>query len=180
MLLLLTLLLILFLDQVMESHRTSLNLSRGLWATLLGALVGAFAPKGLALLIALYRWHVSGSPDIASNWAIDLDELMEYPAVGCAAVCACAGWATYAPSGTHRFVVSLGFIFLVSLMSWYVLSWTALMPFYKGMEHSVFYPNELIAMIGPPIVAAALLTAFRIRRAPKSGESTLSTRNFMA
>ena len=40
----------------------------------------------------------------------------------------------------------------------------------KGIEHPVFYPSELMFLIGPPIVAAALVTAARAWNGPERME----------
>src|SRR5437879_5370885 len=116
-----------------ESYRFPLKISRGLCAAVLCGLAGAFAPMGLALVLRLCRWLVSGSAETASAWVSDLEYYMEYPVVGCAAVSACAGCAAFAPVGTYRFVLSLAYIFFVSLLSWYVIGWLGLMPFRRGM-----------------------------------------------
>lgn len=129
----------------------------------------------LALAIAFCRW-IAGPSEFASEWfRSDLEEHLVYPVVGCAVVCACAGWATFAPAGKHSFAWSLAFIFFISLVFWAVVSGMELTPRrLKGIEHPVFYVSELIAMIGPPIVAATLLTLFRTRRVPTSGASSAS------
>jgi hypothetical protein len=125
------------------------------------------APKGLALTIAQYRWLV-GPTEVASEWfRSDLEEGIIYPVVGCAVVCACAGWATFAPAGKHSFALSLALISLVTLVLLFAIPWMGLTPRrFKGMDLPVFYPSELMAMIVPPGLAAAVLTLIRIRSAP--------------
>ncbi len=89
--------------------------------------------------------------------------------VDCGVVCACAGWATFAPAGKYSFAWSLAIIFVGSLVAWMVLGWMELTPRrYKGVDHPAFYPSELLVLIVPPSLAAAFLTMIRVRRAPKS------------
>lgn len=156
-----------------ESRQSFWNFPRALWATSLCAVLGGITPVVLALVIACCRW-IAGPSETASEWfRSDLEENLVYPVVGCAVVCSCAGWATFAPAGKHSFTWSLAFMFFVSLVLWAVGGWMELTPRrYKGIEHPVFYVSELIAMIGPPIAAATFLTLFRTRRVPTSDASS--------
>jgi predicted permease len=144
-----------------------LNLCRGLLATLLGALGGALVSVALALGFTVCGWLVAGTKEVDRQHDVDyLKQYTVYPIVGCAVVCACAAWATFAPARTRPFARSLGLIFLVSVPLWYVIGWMELTPRRnRGTEHPVFYPSELIVLIGPPLVAAAFLTVLRIRDA---------------
>lgn len=144
---------------------SSLNLWRGLWAAGLGALGGALAPKALALVLALYERVCWGSEETRLTWfRNDLEKLVAYPVIGCAMVCACAGWATFAPGGKHSFVRSLSVIFLSSTVLWTVVAWMRLTPgCYRAIEPSAFQPAELLARLGPPNMAALLITAIRVR-----------------
>lgn len=152
-----------------EPQQSPWNLSRALWATSLCAVFGATVPVALAVIIALCRWAV-GPSELASEWfRRDLEENIINPVVGCGVVCACAGFATFAPSGKHSFAWSLAIIFLISLVIWTVIAGMELTPRrLKGVEHPVFYLSGLIAMIAPPSVVSAFLTMIRTRRLPKS------------
>jgi hypothetical protein len=152
------------------SLRSSLHLRRGLVATILCGLGGAGASVAVALEFTFCRWLVLGTREVDHYHDLRyLEQYMVYPMVGCAVVCACAGWATFTPAGTWRLARSLAFIFLVSLPLWFVICLMELTPpRYKATEHPVFYCSELMVLMGPPLMAAALLTALRIR-----GASTL-------
>ena len=152
-----------------EPRRSPWNLYRALWATSLCAVLGATVPVGLAVVIALCRWAV-GPSEFASEWfRRDLEENIIHPVVGCGVVCACAGFATFAPRGKHSFAWSLAIIFVFSLVIWAVIASMELTPRrFKGVEHPVCYPSDLIALIAPPSVVSAFLTMIRTRRLPKS------------
>jgi hypothetical protein len=149
----------------MKPQQLPLNILRGLCGTFLAAFGGAIAAAGVAFAFRLCR----GLPAGATRWTpgFDLGWLekdMVQPIVGCAAVFACAGWATFAPSGAHGLVRSILAIFLLSLPLWFAAWWFHLTPpRLKGIDYPVFSPTELLALVGPPTVASALLTAIRNR-----------------
>lgn len=153
--------------------QSSLNLKRGLVATFICSLVGAVGSVALALAFTVSRWLVSGTTEINREYDLrDLQSEMLGPVIGCAVVLGCAGWATYAPAGSFRFVPSLVFIFSVSVALWSILLSMQLTPRrFKSMDHPAFYPSELIVLFGPPILAAIGLTAVRIVRGSASPRS---------
>ena len=142
------------------------NLSRGVRGTVLWAGIGAVAPVVMMVVFTLCRWCVWEAS--ASDRQYDIAHLPDsllWPVIGCAAVCACTGWATYAPIGSFRFAKSLAIVFAASVPLWLVVGSMGLTPRRtKGIENPAIYPSELILVIGPPIVAAILLAAIRVKR----------------
>lgn len=155
----------------MESQWRRWHLPRALWGTLVSFLGGALAPLALAWMLGIHQW-LWGQGQLASDsFRQDLVDGMAYPAVGCAVICACAGWATFAPAGKHSFAWSLAIIFLISVPLWAAIGWMELTPRrYKGLVHPMYYPSELLALFGPPTVVAMALTLIRIRRLPRPGQ----------
>ena len=158
----------------MQSRRSPLNVSRGLRGSLLCALVGAVAPLVMVSAFLVFNWIVFG----VSEWDRHYDiqqwkHQMLGVIIGVSVVFACAGWAKFAPMGTYRFARSLAFVFLVSVPLWFVLGMARdlldLNPRKpKKLDEPKFYPSELLMMIGPPIVAATILTTIRGANALKS------------
>jgi hypothetical protein len=109
------------------------------------------------------RWLISGASAIELQDDLRLLQLSLMASVpGAAVVCACAGWATFAPAGDHRFAPSLLFVFLASLGLWLLLSQSELTPRrLKNAHQPAIYPSELAILIGPPIAAAVVLGTFR-------------------
>jgi hypothetical protein len=150
---------------VTQLFRQRLNVVRGLIGAMIGTAIGAALTAAIPTGFLICRWYVVGASD--SDRAYDLRdarELLVFPIIGCTAVCACAGWATFAPFGRYHFARSLLVIFLVSVPFWYLIKWMELTPLrQKGVNHPVLYPTEALALIGPPIAVAALLTFMRVR-----------------
>jgi hypothetical protein len=116
------------------------------------------------------EWAVRGSPDFDRRYDLHwLRDRMPMPVVGCATLCACAGWATSAPVGKYRFSSSLAILFSTSVLLWFVLGSMELTPrHYKGEEHPPLYPSEVLVFFGPPVLATVLLTTIRMRGGPRS------------
>ena len=119
----------------------SLNLPRGLLATILCGLLGPLAAMSLALGFIVCKWLVAGAAENDLQYDLKyLPETMIYPLVGCAAVFACAGWATFAPAVAGRFTKSLAIIFSVSVSLWFIIGVLELTPRrVRSVEHPVFY-----------------------------------------
>jgi hypothetical protein len=155
----------------MESPTSCLNPVRGLFAAVVGASVGAVAPIVVLFGLAALRWWVRGAPEFDRRYDFAwIRDALPGPVVGCATVFACAGWATYAPRGGFRLVRTLAIVTAISLAIWCLPGWVSLWAEItprrlKGIEHPVFYASEWIVLVGPPIVAAALVTAVRARGA---------------
>ncbi len=160
-----------------KAQPSPLNVSRGLRCAILSGLLGAVAPVALVLGGTVCGWLVSGT----SEWdrQADLQELpnsMLDVAIGCATVFACAGWAAYAPLETYRFARSLAIIFSISLLLWFIMITVVLPPRYglKGRESMVNGLPDLVVIVGAPMVAAWVLTDFRIANAGRFRKSKKS------
>ena len=158
----------------METQPSRRDLSRGLRATISSGVVGAVAPIAALYGLAVVRWWVTGASPFDRRYDIaSIRDALPGPVVGCATVCACAAWATYAPRGGFRFARTLAIVALISLGLWCVLGWGVswgleLTPRrLKGVEHPIFYPSELFFLLGPPIVAAAVVSMVRVRGGPR-------------
>jgi hypothetical protein len=151
-------------------HPVSLHLLRGLFASLLGALLGAVGAISLAFGYTVWKWWVSGANELELNydlWYFKKD--LVFPVIGCAAVFACTGWATSAPAGNYSVVPTLVVIVLSSILGWYVLGGMDLTPRrFKSTYHPLVYLSELVILLGPPVVTAAVLTVMRVRHGVKS------------
>jgi hypothetical protein len=157
--------------------RTWATLLRGLYGAILGAVFGAVVPAAIVLAGAACWWHAWGSAEIdrAYDRHAVLPDIPGLVVVG-ATLFACAGWATLAPRGRHRFTRTLTIVVAITVPLWCVVGWVVrsmeLTPVrYKGIEHPAWYPSEMavaIVCLVIPIVVAAVLTAVRGRDASKS------------
>ncbi len=149
-----------------ERLTSALNVRRGIIAALTGALVA------LVLVVLLYggfiivRGWFEGTSEFqrSANLRYMWKELA-FPFLGCGAVTAAAGWATYAPPGRHHFAWSLVLVVLGSIPLMSLLS-TVIEPVrrYKSIEHPLYYPSEVLFLALPPITVAAVLTLKRCWR----------------
>jgi hypothetical protein len=136
----------------------------------LGTVVGSVVAVALAVALwlgfRLCKWF--GTGETAFDPEDDLRLLREewiFPVLGCAIFGACAGWVTFAPARRFSFALSLVIIFLVSIpLIVVVRSLVDTPPRYKGVAHPQIYPSEVLVLMGPPIVVAAILTLVRVRR----------------
>ena len=153
----------------MKSTILDLNPVRGLLAAVVGASAGAVAPIAIMVACVVLRWWITGASDFDRRYDIGwIRENLPGPVIGCAMVCACAAWATFAPRGSFRFARTLAIVTAISFCLWFVVGSMELTPRrLKGIEHPMFYPSELLLLMGPPIVAAALVTAIRVRGTPQ-------------
>jgi len=157
--------------------RTCPTLLRGLCGATLSAVVGAVAPAAIVLGGTACWWYAWGSSEIdrAYDHHAVLPDIPGLVVVG-ATVFACAGWATLAPRGTHRFARTLAIVVAITVPLWCVVGWVVrsmeLTPVrYKGVEHPAWYPSEMtvaFVCLVIPIVVAAVLTAVRGHDASKS------------
>ena len=155
----------------MESSRSKLNPVRGVFAAVVGALVGGVAPIVVLAAGTVIRWWITGASEFDRRYDIGwVRNALPGPVVGCATICA-ARRATFAPRGRYRFARSLAVITAISLGVWLVVGSMELTPRrLKGIEHPMFYPSEWMLLMGPPIAAAVMMTVFRLRAAaPRSG-----------
>ena len=156
----------------MRSPSSRWDLGRGFRAAVPFGLAGAIVPIAVLYgLFALYWWF-TGAPTFIRR--VDIARIrmaLPGPVVGCATIGACAGWVTYSLRGNFRFVGTLAAITAMSLVLWGIIGWASIWdqltpPRIRGVRHPMFYPSELMLLMGPPIVAAALVTAFRARETP--------------
>ncbi len=153
------------------------TLIRGLCGAILGAAVGAVAPAAIVFGGAACWWYARGTSEIDRMYdrhAVlpDIPGLV----VAGATVFACAGWATLAARGTHRFARTLAIVVAITVPLGCVVGWLVrsveLTPVrYKGVEHPAWYPSEVavaIVCFVIPIAVAAILTAVRGHDASRS------------
>jgi|GEM_PF-2801010 len=143
---------------------------------LFGAAIGACGSAVMAIALPVGFW-VSGwdYPGVRRDdleFAIrDQPELLAVPVLACAVFGACAGWATYAPPRLHRFAWSLVWVFLMSVFLWLLVAGLGLAPiWYKGIDAWAYYPRLALFTVTPPVLAATVLTALRVRGA-RSGQA---------
>jgi hypothetical protein len=140
----------------------SLNLRRGFVAAFVGGFGGAFIGWSLELLYKIREWQVG---ELQHNHEIEvylLDKDLLWTSVGCSIICACAGWATFAPAGKWSFLRSLAFVVLAYVVGVCVAGRLELLTRRdKSMPHPAMYLSEAAACIGTPVLAAVLLTLLR-------------------
>jgi uncharacterized membrane protein len=154
---------------------------RGLYGALISAIVGAVVPAAIVLVCTTLWWHAQGSSDLDRTYDRNnvLPDIPSLVVVG-AVVFACAGWATFAPRGKHRFARTLAIVVAITAPLWAVVGWFVrelkLTPVrYKGVEHPAWYQSEVavaIVCLAVPIVVAVSLSAVRDHRASNSEEVT--------
>jgi hypothetical protein len=141
-----------------------LSIRRGLC----GAIIAAVAAAALVMVLSLGFWAAGQNHPMSEMGSILREEAEQMigPIIGCAAVCACAGWATYAPVGQYRFAWSLATVFVASVCLWLVAGALDFAPrHYKGMTAREWYPRLAAFVTIPPVVVAACLTVVRVRAA---------------
>ena len=140
-------------------QQRGVNLLRGTAAALIFGLLGFLAPALLLGVLATGHWIMEGTSEFALN---QVSDVALGPMIGVGLVLACAGWATFAPSGNHRFASTLAIIFAISVIGWIVLgSMNLTPPRYKNTEHPFMYPSEAFVFFTPPILGALVLTLIR-------------------
>ncbi|QDV20301.1 hypothetical protein Pan153_49760 [Gimesia panareensis] len=93
-----------------------MNFKRGLIAGMIGTVAGALIPVVLIGGYTLLFWYWYDSP--AMDRQADLQHWQKYgsgPIIGLAIYLGLSAWATYTPSGKHRFAYTLGILFLSSV-----------------------------------------------------------------
>lgn len=140
-----------------------MNFKRGLIAGMLGTVAGALIPVlwigGYTLLY--WFWHDSPAMDREA----DLAYWQDYgagPVIGLAIYFGLSAWATYTPPGKHRFVSTLGILFLGSfpLIIFLDQVFQSSNPPHKGMDHQTGWSDVLIFSL-PLLVVAGLIVLFR-------------------
>ncbi len=84
----------------MESSRSNLNLVRGVFAAVVGGSAGAVAPIAMLTAGTVIRSWITGDSGFDRRFDIGwIRDAWAGPVFGCATVCACAGWTTFARAG---------------------------------------------------------------------------------
>ncbi len=111
------------------------------------------------------RWLITGatrierSDDLAYAKYVLPDQFLML-----AVIAACAGWATAAPPGRHRFATSMATVFVLSIVLWMGITLAGLKPQrYKNMVNDPISMAELVYVCFPPISVATVLTLIRLR-----------------
>jgi hypothetical protein len=157
----------------------SLHIIRGLSGVVVGTVIGALIPGLLALVYYIYR---GSKPEFGpdSGRIYFLDDLLAYwrvPAFGLAIFLGCAAWATLAPPGSYRFLLSLAVIFCVSVLSWFLVAYLddSLQLYWlkiqKGLDPNYPSLTQALVLFGPPILTAHLLAIIRHWRMIRQRES---------
>jgi len=156
-----------------------LNVRRGLCGAGIAAVVAAVLV--VALPIGFMACGLDFPGATTANLGYDLREKPEQlivPAIGSAAIFACAGWATFAPAGQYRFDRTLVIVFLAGLYVWVIGAVSDLAPrHYKGMSNREAYPLLTLYVLGPPLLTAALLTVARVYRLSKGRRPRTSSKS---
>lgn len=139
---------------------------RGFKFAALAGVIGFAVPVVVMAAATAARWAI-----LASNEADRAYDLAWLPtnlagaAIAFTFVFAGAGLATYAPNRTYRFLRTLGIVVLISIPSWWALAACGMAHTrYKGIEHPIIYPSEVLMLAIPPLVIACALGTLRSRR----------------
>ena len=155
-----------------DRQQARIKLWRGIRGASICGLAGAIAPATLMIGLTLCGWAVLRSSEFERglDWRW-LKDSIPRPTIGCASVCAGAGWATFAPAGTFRFARTLAIVAAISilwpwamaLILWLLDMSLDLVPERrKGIQHPSMYRSEFLVLFVPPILAGALVAAIRI------------------
>jgi hypothetical protein len=146
-----------------------LSVRAGLTAALCWGGLGALAA---AVAVAIWgwgeRWDTLAELGDYDAWAGSFARTALWPAIDCACVFACSGWAAHAPRPPRRIASSALIIAGASLVLWTLIAALELTPRrIKAVEHPAIYPSELVALATPPLATAVALTvAWRRRKGP--------------
>ena len=143
----------------------SLNLRRALVGVVVGATAAVVILGALTAGFLVSRWALVGADDFDRRYDLRLArEWMVMPAIGCVVVAGSAGWAACAPARRHRFARSLALVFLGSLLPWWLATSLVQRPRpLKGDDPTRIQPSDVLLAVGPPVLAAGVLTVCRIR-----------------
>jgi hypothetical protein len=149
-----------------EQQDSCLSYLRGFGFALLFGAVGFAAPIIVLVSLTLLNWTFTGASDFDRKYDVDrLPEKLTYPAFVVSWVFAATGWATFAPRRHYRFTKTLFMITVISVPLWYVLGSMGMSPpRYKGIDHPLFYPSEILLFVIPPPLIAAILSIIRCKK----------------
>jgi hypothetical protein len=151
------------LNSAMDANGSQLDIRAGLLAAIRWGVIGAIAPVIIVAAMGIVEFwqelRLFGAYDEWLRWCI---KASLGPVIGCTLVLAGAGWTSQAPRPTRSIVSSVLVITAASVAMWFLLALAKITPpRYKKIEHPVMYPSEVFVLIGPPVIAAAVLTAMR-------------------
>lgn len=147
-----------------DRQQARIKLWRGIRGASICGLAGAIAPATLMIGFTFCRWAVlrTSEWDQGSDWYW-LKRSIDLPTIGCASVCAGAGWATFAPAKTFRFARTLAIVAAISVFLWPMAMSLDLAPHrFKGILQPLVYRSDFLVLFVPPILAGALVAAIRI------------------
>lgn len=156
----------------MDSLWSGLSWGRGLRGAAAGAVLGALTLVVGLGLVTLVPWLIRDvsafdrTLDVA--WFTDR---VQPPTIVCSLICACAGWATFAPRGKHSFAWSLVIVMVISYPV-IATAWAIAPPpqALKGRESPPLEVWRLILLISTPIIIASSLSHVR-RGSPAPAET---------
>jgi hypothetical protein len=147
------------------SDRFPISFSRGIAGAGLAAVCSAAVGLVVVLVFLSCRWLITGANEVDRRDDIQYaSEYLPEIIVFCAFVAGCAGWAAAAPTGRHGFATSLATVVVATVSMWLVVDAAGLRPRrYKGMEDDPITLPEATYIVGPPLLAGAILTLVRSR-----------------
>jgi hypothetical protein len=149
-----------------EQQKSRLSYLRGTCFALLFGAIGFAAPILIVVVFTVLGWIIKGTREFDRKYDLHrLSETLIFPAVGTAWVFAGTGWAVFASRGNRRFMQTLALIASISVPLWYLLAAMGMSPTrYKGMEHPLIYPTEILLFALPPVVIAMVLSMNRSKK----------------
>ncbi|WP_435021177.1 hypothetical protein TA3x_002225 [Tundrisphaera sp. TA3] len=135
---------------------------RGILGTILCATAGAIGT--MAMMLVARRFNGEWSDLAFRTW---MRNYASMPLIGCTTVCACVGWATFAPAGPFRFAPTLAILFAACVPAWWLgtLTRDALFPHHKGDDPFAYEWPVVLVVVAPPIAVAFLIGRARGRSA---------------
>jgi hypothetical protein len=154
-------------------RKTRLQYLRGAGFALLFGIIGFAAPIFMVVVFTVLGWLINGTREFDRNYDMRrLSETLIFPAVGTAWVFAGTGWAVFAPHRKHRFLRALLVITFTSIPFWYLLAFLGMSPRrYKGMEHPLIFPSEILLFAIPPLIIAFVLSMRRDKRCTDANDA---------
>lgn len=147
---------------------------RGVRGCILAGLAGGAAATAFMIARDFWNGYSSYSMPIGEilgrifsrSYGERLNEILCQQAFPVALLGACVGLANWLPSGQYRFVRTFIVVGTASIVLWGVTFATCNMfevhpKRFKGMNHPVYYPSELLAFLIPPIVVTLVCVLVR-------------------
>jgi hypothetical protein len=141
-----------------------MNITRGLIAGLLGALVGLILPVLLVGSYLLLSWYFNETFEMDRRADIAYwRDFGDAPLAGCAIYLGLAAWATYTPQQIYGFAKTLAILFFCSmaLMALIIIfQQTPSQPRSAERDYSLSL-TDLLTLLIPPLLVACVLIAVR-------------------